>query len=82
MMTGFERTLRSEIDAAPVVDPHTHLRPSRPQADGLADILLYHHVWVELVAAGLPATAATEAGLPHELADPKMEPIDRASTRP
>jgi hypothetical protein len=78
MMTGFERTLRSEIDAAPVVDPHTHLRPSRPQADGLADILLYHHVWVELVAAGLPATAATKAGLPHELADPKMEPIDRA----
>ncbi len=76
-MTGFERTLRSEIDGVPVVDPHTHLRPNRPQADNLADILLYHHVWVELVSAGMPPTAATKAGLPHELADPGMEPIDR-----
>ena len=76
-MTDFERTLRAELDDVPVADPHTHLRASKPSADNLADLALYHHVWVELVSAGMSPTAATNAGLPHELADPGMEPLDR-----
>jgi hypothetical protein len=76
-MAAFADTLRDELDAVSVVDPHTHLRPDRPEAGNLADIALYHHVWVELVSAGMPLTAATQAGLPHELADPGMEPLDR-----
>jgi hypothetical protein len=76
-MTHFESRLKAELDAVPVVDPHTHLRASKPTADNLADLVLYHHVWIELVSAGMPATAATKAGLPHELADPGMEPLDR-----
>jgi len=38
---------------------------------------LYHHVWIELVSAGMPITAVTGAGMPHEVADPEMEPQDR-----
>ena len=76
-MTDFDRTLNAELDAVPVVDPHTHLRASKPTAGNLADLILYHHVWVELVSAGMPATATTKAGLPHEVADPGMEPLDR-----
>lgn len=76
-MTDFERTLWSELDATPVVDPHTHLNPARPPAANLADLVLYHHVWIELLSAGMPITAVTKAGLPHELADPGMSPEDR-----
>jgi hypothetical protein len=78
-MPTFEHTLHAELNAAPVVDPHTHLRASKPAADNLADLVLYHHVWVELVSAGMPPTAATRAGLPHELADPGMDPLDRVN---
>ena len=76
-MSDFAARLDAELDAVPVIDPHTHLRPSRPQADNLADVVLYHHVWSELVSSGMPATAVTRAGLPHELADPGMPPMER-----
>jgi len=78
-MNGFARTLQAELDTVPVVDPHSHLRPAKPEADTLADIVLYHHIWIELVSAGMPATGATRAGLPHELVDPEMEPLDRVN---
>jgi hypothetical protein len=76
-MSDFVQQLKAALDAAPVIDPHTHLRPSRPEADNLADLVLYHHVWVELVSAGMPATTTTKAGLPHEVADPGIEPLER-----
>jgi len=76
-MSAFEQTLREFIASAPVIDPHCHMRPDRPQADTLADIVLYHHVWVELVSAGMPATATSVAGLPQEVADTGMAPLDR-----
>jgi len=76
-MPTFAQRLKAELEAVPVVDPHTHLRPDRPQADSLADLVLYHHVWIELVSSGMPANAASRAGLPQELADPGMAPLDR-----
>ncbi len=76
-MSSFAQRLASELDAVSVVDPHCHLRAAKPEADSLADLVLYHHVWVELVSAGMPATAATRAGLPHEVTDPGMEPLER-----
>lgn len=76
-MSSFEQSLRRLIQETPVYDPHSHLRAHRPQADTLADLVLYHHVWIELVSAGMPAKATTRAGLPHELADPQMAPEDR-----
>lgn len=76
-MSSFEETLRAELETVPVVDPHSHLRPGRPEAESLADIVLYHHVWIELVSSGMPATAVSDRGLPQELADPGLEPLDR-----
>lgn len=76
-MPDFARALQAELDVVPVVDVHSHLRPGKPEADDLADIVLYHHVWIELVSAGMPQMAATRAALPHEVADPDMEPLTR-----
>jgi hypothetical protein len=76
-MSDFETTLRAAIEACPVIDPHSHIRAWRPQADNVADIVLYHHVWIELVSAGMPPDATSRAGLPHEVADPGMAPLDR-----
>ena len=63
-MPDFATTLRDAIAAAPVIDPHSHLRAWRPEAGTIADLVLYHHVWVELVSAGMPANATSHAGLP------------------
>ncbi len=76
-MPDVAQSLRQAIAATPVIDPHCHLRAGRPAADSLADLVLYHHVWVELVSSGMPVTATSQAGLPHELADPAMAPLDR-----
>lgn len=76
-MSAFEHALRRHIDETPVVDPHSHIRADHPQARTLADLVLYHHVWIELVSAGMPLTATSRAGLPHEVADPGMPPLDR-----
>lgn len=77
-MPDFEQTLRETISQAPAIDPHSHLRPDRPQAQTLADLVLYHHVWIELVSAGMPAEATSAAGLPHEVTDPGLPPLARA----
>jgi glucuronate isomerase len=76
-MPTFQDALRAELDSVPVIDPHCHLRPARPQADDLADIVLYHHVWIELVSAGMPPTDTSRAGLPHEVVEPGMGPLER-----
>ena len=73
--------LRGRLDAAiddtPVIDVHTHLRSYKPHADNVADVLLYHHLGTELTSAGMPATAISKCGLPHECADPEIEPMVR-----
>jgi len=69
--------LWTEVDRTPVLDVHCHLRSEKPTADSLADILLYHHLWIELVSSGMPATEVSKAGLPHEVADPGMPPEER-----
>jgi len=76
-MTQAETTIRQALAAARTIDPHCHLRPSKPSADHLADIVLYHHVWTELVSSGMGRFEATEAGLPHEVRDPVMPPHER-----
>ncbi|MEW6359867.1 MAG: hypothetical protein AB1696_26255 [Planctomycetota bacterium] len=39
--------------------------------------MLYHHVWIELVSAGMDRYEVTRPGLPHELRDPEMPPVER-----
>ena len=65
------------MEAVTVVDPHCHLDAGHPAARNIADIVLYHHVWIELVSAGMGQYEVTRAGLPHELVDPEMEPLER-----
>jgi len=38
---------------------------------------LYHHVWIELISAGMGQREVTLTGLPHELSDPQLEPMER-----
>lgn len=72
-----QKKIADALKAVMVVDPHTHLNAAQPVARNLADIVLYHHVWIELVSAGMGQYEVTKAGLPHELADPQMEPMER-----
>jgi len=65
------------IDEVTVIDPHCHLRLAKPAADNLADIVLYHHVWIELVSSGMDEREVSKAGLPHECADPGIPPRER-----
>ncbi|NPV09995.1 MAG: hypothetical protein HPY83_18780 [Anaerolineae bacterium] len=76
-MSYVREALRQTLDQVSVIDPHCHLRPHKPAADNLADIVLYHHVWIELVSSGMPQQEVSRAGLPHELADPEMPPLER-----
>ncbi len=76
-MTDAEIQIRKALDQVRVIDPHCHLRMAKPAADTIADIVLYHHVWIELVSAGMPQTEVTKTGLPHEVSDVGMDPVDR-----
>ncbi|NLW50729.1 MAG: hypothetical protein GXY85_07770 [Candidatus Brocadiaceae bacterium] len=76
-MKSATQVIQDALDSVPVYDPHCHLRPQKPWADSLADIALYHHVWIELVSSGLGQTAVTETGLPHEISDPGLPPLER-----
>ncbi len=69
--------IREALSSVKVVDPHCHLRPEKPSADNLADIVLYHHVWIELVSSGMGLHEVSRPGLPHELCDPGMPPAER-----
>ncbi|MDA0746534.1 MAG: hypothetical protein O2954_08435 [bacterium] len=76
-MTDAEFQIRKALDRVRVIDPHCHLRLAKPSADSIADIVLYHHIWIELVSAGMPQTEVTKTGLPHEISDVGMDPVDR-----
>ena len=75
------QTVRADIDrgmqTVTVLDPHCHLDPERPCTADLSEIVLYHHVWVEAVSAGMGQYEVSAAGLPHELVDPEIEPLER-----
>ncbi len=76
-MQQTRHAVHDALQSVKVIDPHCHLRPEKPAADNLADIVLYHHVWVELVSSGMGQYEVTAAGLPHELARPEMDPLAR-----
>ena len=71
------KIVKETLDTIKVIDPHCHLRPDKLSADNLADILLYHHLWIELVSSGMSQFEVTKSGLPHELLDPDMSPRER-----
>ena len=76
-MSESSRIIHEALSSVRVIDPHCHLRAEKPGADNLADIVLYHHLWIEMVSSGMPQCEVTRAGLPHELADPEMPPFER-----
>ena len=65
------------LERVKTFDPHCHLRLDKPAADNLADILQYHHVWIELVSSGMGQYEVTSTGLPQELADPQIRSEER-----
>ncbi|KPJ85456.1 MAG: hypothetical protein AMS17_14335 [Spirochaetes bacterium DG_61] len=69
--------VREALDDVKIIDPHCHLRPEKPSADNLADILLYHHLWIELISSGMDQFEVTKSGFPHELVDPEIPPLER-----
>ena len=71
------RAIQEALSQVRVVDPHTHLSPRRPTARNLADVVLYHHVWIELVSAGMGQRETNATGMPHELENPVVEPAER-----
>jgi glucuronate isomerase len=75
--TEVRRTIAKALQGARTMDPHCHLNPGKPVALNLTDILLYHHVWIELISAGMDQRETNLTGLPHELADPGLEPAER-----
>jgi len=48
------RKMKAHIDALPVVDVHSHLDGSHPDAKDARQILFYHYIVTELVSAGIP----------------------------
>ncbi len=76
-MSDTQRLIRKALDDVRVIDPHCHLRLAKPAADTLADVVLYHHVWIELVSAGMSQYEVSASGLPHELKAPEMDPLER-----
>lgn len=70
--------IRNALEEVRTFDPHCHLRLRKPSADHLADILQYHHVWIELVSSGMGQCEVTLSGLPQELRDPQIPPLERA----
>jgi hypothetical protein len=76
-MNDARDVIKRKLEQVRVIDPHCHLRLDKPSADDLADIVLYHHVWIELVSAGMGQSEVTETGLPHEVADPRTPASER-----
>ncbi|MSS72236.1 MAG: hypothetical protein EXS64_12210 [Candidatus Latescibacteria bacterium] len=76
-MSDARDQIRKALDEVRVIDPHCHLRLAKPSADSLADIVLYHHVWIELVSSGMDQFEVSASDLPHELADPEIAPLER-----
>jgi len=76
-MSRVKDIVHEALQNVKVIDPHCHLRPERPCADNLADIVLYHHIWIELVSSGMPQHEVTSAGMPHELVDPEIPAFER-----
>ncbi|QDT17522.1 glucuronate isomerase [Alienimonas californiensis] len=63
--TAADRIL-SGLEAAPILDPHSHINPHSPTSENLADILGYHY-YTEL---------ARSAGLAKEQIEPKAGRLD------
>ena len=76
-MSNAQHPVRAALEQAKVIDPHCHLRLDKPAADSLADIVLYHHVWIELVSSGMDRFEVSEPGLPHEMVDAGIDPLER-----
>ncbi len=55
-----------EILKIPVIDIHTHIKPGKPHAVNLYDIISYHFVLADLEAVGLPREKWQKDGLSLE----------------
>lgn len=45
--------LENVVEKTPVVDVHTHIRPTEPAASDLGEVIFYHYILTELETAGV-----------------------------
>jgi hypothetical protein len=76
-LRAVESRIHEALRTVKTIDPHVHLNAAKPTASTLADVVFYHHVWIELVSSGMGQREVTQAGLPQEMADPQMDPLER-----
>lgn len=58
--------LESVVKPSPVVDVHTHIRPTDPCAGDLGEIVFYHYLVTELETAGVSRAKLDAAKTPEE----------------
>ena len=66
MLQQLVQRIVGELEAIPLIDPHTHINPHAPASKTLADILGYHYYTELAHSAGLPREQIEEPGI-----DPK-----------
>ena len=60
----------AELQALPLIDPHTHINPLQPASQTLADILGYHYYTELAHSAGLPK---------EEIEEPELDPREKCA---
>ncbi len=63
MPSSLQERLFAELDAIPLIDPHTHINPHAPAASNLAEILGYHYYTELAHSAGMPREQIEAPGL-------------------
>ena len=75
--------LFDELEALPLIDPHTHINPHSAASETLADILGYHYYTELAHSAGLPQQVIEEPGIsPKEKVSrlvPQLETIQNTA---
>ena len=63
MSDSLRSYLFEQLDAIPLIDPHSHINPHAPASKTLADIMGYHYYTELAHSAGMPRERIEEPGL-------------------
>src|SRR5262245_22192955 len=78
MSSDLKSRLLTELEAIPLVDPHSHIMPLSPASTTLADLLGYHYYTELAHSAGMPRQRIEQPGIsPREKVGRLVEWLDR-----